>query len=197
MVEKESEKVSLFFGKKTSRRNRKIAPQKRKRSLQNSASFRKHSSTVIDIPSDSINRMSPKTDHDQVDETSIKRPSKELIHLQEPDDNTDIPDASDYQAPFEENDGKRSEFALLSELQKQRRQTQYDMQQEQRDERRKELQELRDEIRQQLEMRDERMQELHNEIREEIKILINAVKPVTDDTNENEKESATIAKYNK
>ena len=197
MVEKESEKVSLFFGKKTSRRNRKIAPQKRKRSLQNSASFRKHSSTVIDIPSDSINRMSPKTDHDQVDETSIKRPSKELIHLQEPDDNTDIPDASDYQAPFEENDGKRSEFALLSESQKQLRQTQYDMQQEQRDERRKELKELRDEIRQQLEMRDERMQELHNEIREEIKILINAVKPVTDDTNDNEKEGATIAKYNK
>ena len=69
----------------------------RQRSLQNSASSRRPSATVIDVSSGSISH-SPQ----QADERPIKTPLQELSHSQGLDENTEVPDAADYQAPFGE-----------------------------------------------------------------------------------------------
>ena len=155
-AEKESDKASSSprsAGKKTSHRSRKITPKMRKRSLQNSASSRRSSVTVIDVSSDSISRSSQQPD--RTDVLSLK----ELDPSHDPEDNIIFPDAADYQPPFGENNGKRSE---LCHVNKQLDPFQNEMRQELqklRDERRQELQELRDERRQEL-------QELRNEIHE-------------------------------
>ena len=151
----------------------------RKRSLQNSASSRRSSATVINVSSDSIG---PSTE--QMDERPITTPLQELAHSQGIDENTDVPDAADYQAPFGEEAGKISECSLLDDMKKQmdhlssereetkreldelRKEISQDLQ-EMLDARRNELHEMRDERRQELqEMREERRQELRNEIRE-------------------------------
>ena len=151
----------------------------RKRSLQNSASSRRSSVTVIDVSSDSVG---PSTQ--QMDERPMKTPWQELAHSQDLDEHTDVPDAADYQVPFGEEAGKISEYSLLDDMKKQidhlssereetkreldelRKEIRQDLQ-EMLDARRNELHEMRDERRQELqEMRDERKQELRNEIHE-------------------------------
>ena len=159
----------------------------RKRSLQNSASSRRSSVTVIDVSSDSVG---PSTQ--QMDERPMKTPWQELAHSQGLDEHTDVPDAADYQVPFGEEAGKISECSLLDDMKTQldqlsreriqereeqrdetkreldelRKEIKQDLQ-EMRNERRNELYEMRDERRQELqEMRDERRQELH-EMRDE------------------------------
>lgn len=52
---------------------------------------------MIDVSSDSI---SPSSQH--MDERPMKRPLQELSHSQGLDENTEVPDAADYQAPFGE-----------------------------------------------------------------------------------------------
>ena len=127
-----------------------------------------------------------------MDERPIKTPSQELSQSQGIDENTDVPDAADYQAPFGEEAGKISECSLLDDMkkqmdhlssermqerEKQREETKRELdelrkeirqdRQEMWDARRNELHEMRDERRQELqEMRDERRQELRNEIHE-------------------------------
>ena len=176
----------------------------RERSLQNSASSRRSSATVIDVSFDSIG---PSTQ--QMDRRPITTPLQELAHSQGIDENTDVPDAADYQAPFGEEAEKISESSLLNDMNKQLDQPCRERMQEreeQRDEMRREVDELRKEIRQvQQGMRDERRQELQKmwaerrqeleemldnrrhelrnemqEMIEEIKTLINAVKQATD-----------------
>ena len=115
-AEKESDKASSIPGfarKKTSRRSRKITPKVRKRSLQNSASSRRSSATVIDVSSESISPSSQ-----QVDERPIKTPLQELGHSQDLDENTDVPDSAVYQAPFGEAAGKMSESSHFSDMKK-------------------------------------------------------------------------------
>ena len=144
-----------------------------------------------------------------MDERPIKTPSQELSQSQGIDENTDVPDAADYQAPFGEEAEQMSESSLLNDMKKQLDQPSSERMQEreeQRDEMRREVDELRKEIRQvQQGMRDERRKELQkmwaerrkeleemldnrrhelrNEIQEmfdEIKTLINSVKQATD-----------------
>ena len=135
-----------------------------------------------------------------MDERPIKTPSQELSQAQGIDENTDVPDAADYQAPFGEETGKMSESSLLNDMKKQLDQLPGERMQE-RDEMKRELDELREEIRQDRhEMRQERRQELQemldnrkevrNEMYEmhgEIKNLINAVKQIADNTEESVK----------
>ena len=164
----------------------------RKRSLQNSASSRRSSVTVIDVSSDSVG---PSTQ--QMDERPMKTPWQELAHSQGLDEHTDVPDAADYQVPFGEEAGKISECSLLDDMKKQMDHLSSRMQEreKQREETKRELDELRKEIRQDQQgmrderreelqkMRAERRQELRNEMQEmfeEIKTLINAVKQATD-----------------
>ena len=178
----------------------------KKRSLQNSASSRRSSATIIDVSPDSISPSSQ-----QMDERPIKTPSQELSQSQGIDENTDVPDAADYQAPFGEEAGKISECSLLDDMKKQMDHLSSERMQErekQREETKRELDELRKEIwdamrnelhdmrderRQELqEMRDERRQELRNEIhkiREDIKHLIDAVRKMADDTKESVQEN--------
>ena len=181
----------------------------RERSLQNSASSRRSSATVIDV---SFDNTSPSTQ--QMDERPIKTPLQELAHSKGLDENTEVPDAADYHAPFEEGDEKMSESSLLNDMKKQldqlpseRMQGRDEMKreldelreeirkdrQEMREERRQELQEMREERRQELQqMLDNRTDELRNEIheiREEIKTLINAVEQIADNTKKSVKEN--------
>ena len=162
-AENESDKASSLpgsAGKKTSRRSRKIKPKVRKRSLQNSASSRRSSATIIDVSPDSISQSSQ-----QVDE-AVARALQELAHSQGLDENTDVPDAADYQAPFGEEAEKMSESSLLNDMKKQLDQLPGERMQE-RDEMKRELDELREEIRKdRQEMREERKQELQ-EMRQE------------------------------
>ena len=145
----------------SSRRTRKITPKVRKRSLQHSASSRRSSSTVIDVSSDSIGPSSQ-----QMDERPIKTPSQELSQSQSIDENTDVPDAADYDAPFGEEIEKMSESSLLNNMKKQLDQLPSERMQE-RDEMKRELDEVREEIRKdRQEMREERKQKLQ-EKREE------------------------------
>ena len=116
-AENESDKASSLpgsAGKKTSRRSRKIKPKVRKRSLQNSASSRRSSATVIDV---SFDNTSPSSQ--RMDERPIKTPLQELSQSQDIDENTDVPDAADYQAPFGEAAEKMSESSLMSDMKKQ------------------------------------------------------------------------------
>ena len=146
----------------------------REKSLQKSASSRRSSATVIDVSFDSIG---PSTQ--QMDRRPITTPLQELAHSQGLDENTDVPDASDYQTPFGGEAGKISECSLLDDMKKQLYQLSSERLQEreeQQDETKRELDALRKEIRQDLqemwderkqesqEMRDERRQELRNEI---------------------------------
>ena len=184
----------------------------RKRSLQNSASSRRSSVTVIDVSFDSVG---PSTQ--QMDERPMKTRWQELAHSQGLDEHTDVPDAADYQVPFGEEAGKISESAFLNDMKKQQDQRPSERVQE-RDEMKRELDELREEIRkdrqemreerrQELqEMREERRQELQemldnrkelrneiHEIREEMKTLIIAVEKIADNTEESVKENEQIA----
>ena len=173
----------------------------RKRSVQNSASSRRSSATVIDVSSESI---SPSTQ--QVVEGPIKTPLQELAHSQGLDENTDVPDSADYQAPFGEAAEKMSESSLLNDMKKQLNHLPGERMQE-RDEMKRELDELREEIRKdRQEMREERRQdlqevldnrkELRNEMFEmhgEIKNLVNAVKQIADNAEESVKENQRIA----
>ena len=112
----------------------------RKRSLQNSASSRKSSATVIDVSFDSISPSSQQPDRTEVLSLKVLDPSHD------PEDNTIVPDAADYQTPIGENNDKRSE---LSHVNKQLDPFHNEIRQELqklRDERRQELQELRNEI---------------------------------------------------
>ena len=141
-----------------------------------------------------------------MDERSIELTLQELAHSQGIDENTDYPDAADYQAPFGEAAEKSSERSLLSDMKKQLDQLPSKRMQE-RYEMKRELDELREEIRQdRQEMRDERSQELQemldnrkelsNEMYEmhgEIKNLVNAVKQIADNTEESVKENEQIA----
>ena len=152
-----------------------------------------------------------------MDERPIKTPSQELSQSQGIDENTDVPDAADYQAPFGEEAGKISESALLNDMKKQPDQLPSQRMQE-RDEMKRELDELREEIRKDMqEMREERRQELQerreerrqdlqevldnrkelrneiHEIREEMKTLIIAVEKIADNTEEGVKENERIA----
>ena len=123
-----------------------------------------------------------------------------LAHSQGFDENTDVPDAADYQAPFGNEAEKISECFLLNDIKKQLdllpSERMQDMQ-KQRDETKRELQELREEIRQDLqEMRNERREELRNEIheiREDTKYLINAVRKIAGDTEDTVKGNEPIA----
>ena len=144
-----------------------------------------------------------------MDERPITTPLQELAHSQGIEENTDVPDAADYQAPFGEEAEKISESSLLNDMNKHLDQLSSERMQEreeQRDEMRREVDELRKEIRQdQKGMRDERSEELQKmraerrqeleemldnrrhelrnemqEMFEEIKSLINAVKQTTD-----------------
>ena len=176
------------------------------------ASSRRSSSTVIDVSSDSIGPSSQ-----QMDERPIKTPSQELSQSQGIDENTDVPDAADYDAPFGEEIEKMSESSLLNNMKKQLDQLPSERMQE-RDEMKRELDEVREEIRkdrqemreerwQELqEMREERRQELQEmldnrkelrnemfEMHGEIKNLINAVKQIADNTEESVKENGQIA----
>ena len=159
----------------------------RKRSLQNSASSRRSSATVIDV---SFDNTSPSSQ--RMDERPIKTPLQELSQSQDIDENTDVPDAADYQAPFGEAAEKMSESSLLNDMKKQLDQLPSERRQG-RDEMKKELDELREERRQEVqEMLDNRTHELRNEIheiREEIKILINAVEQIADTTKRSVKEN--------
>ena len=133
----------------------------------------------------------------------MKTPLQELAHSQGLDENTDVPDAAGYQAPFGEAAEKLSERSLLNDMKKQLDQLPSERMQE-RDEMKRELDELREEIRQdKQEMREERGQELQemmdnrtqelrneiHEIREEIKTLINAVEQIADKTKRSVKEN--------
>ena len=170
----------------------------RKRSLQNSASSRRSSVTVINVSSESIGPSSQ-----QMDERPIKTPSQELSQSQGIDENTDVPDAADYQAPFGEAVEKMSESSLLNNMKKQLDQLPIEIMQG-RDETKRELDEL------QAEMREERRQELQeildnrakgqrneiheirneiHEIREEIKTLIDTVEQIADNTKGSVKEN--------
>ena len=135
---------------------------------------------MIDVSSDSIIQ-SPQ----QTDETPIKTPLQELAHSQGLDENSDVPDAADYQAPFGEAAEKLSESSLLNDMKKQLDQLPSGGMQGrgELDELREEMQEVRRHEVQ--EMLDNRTQELRNEIheiREEIKTLINAVEQIADNT---------------
>ena len=152
-----------------------------------------------------------------MDERPIKTPSQELSQSQGIDENTDVPDAADYQAPFGEEAEKMSESSLLNDMKKQLDQLPGERMQE-RDEMKRELDELREEIRKdRQEMREERRQELQemreerrqdlqevldnrkelrneiHEIREEMKTLIIAVQKIADNTEESVKENEPIA----
>ena len=128
-----------------------------------------------------------------MDERPIKTPSQELSQSQGIDENTDVPDAADYQAPFGEEAEKMSESSLLNDMKKQLDQLPSERMQE-RDEMKRELDELREEMREERrqevqEMLDNRTRELRNEIREEIKTLINAVEQIADNTKRSIKEN--------
>ena len=152
-----------------------------------------------------------------MDERPIKTPSQELSQSQGIDENTDVPDAADYQAPFGEEAEKMSESSLLNDMKKQLDQLPIERMQE-RDAMKRELDELREEIRkdrqemreerwQELqEMREERRQELQEmldnrkelrnemfEMHGEIKNLVNAVKQIADNAEESVKENQQIA----
>ena len=116
-----------------------------------------------------------------MDERPTKIPMQELAHSQDLDENTDVPDAADYQAPFGEAADKMSESALLNDMKKQLDHPCSEKVQG-RDEMKRELDELREE------MREERRQEIH-EIREEIKTLIDAVEQIADNTKGSVKEN--------
>ena len=134
-----------------------------------------------------------------MDERPIKTPSQELSQSQGIDENTDVPDAADYQAPFGEEAEKMSESSLLNDMKKQLDQLPGERMQE-RDEMKRELDELREEMRE--ERRQERQEMLDNrkelrneihEIREEMKTLIIAVQKIADNTEESVKENEQIA----
>ena len=166
----------------------------RKRSLQNSASARRCSATVIDVSSDGISS-SP-----QIDERPTTTPLQELAHAQGLNENTDVPDAADYRSPLGEEHVKISECSLLKDMEKQLDELPSEKmqeRQEQRDETKRDLNELREKIRQEMqEMQEERRQELQqmldnrtnelrneiHEIREEIKALVNAAEQIADNT---------------
>ena len=159
----------------------------KKRSLQNSASSRRSSATIIDVSPDSISPSSQ-----QMDERPIKTPSQELSQSQGIDENTDVPDEADYQAPFGEEAEQMSESSLLNDMKKQLDQLPSERLQG-RDEMKRELDELREERRQEVQgMLDNRTHELRNEIheiREEIKILIHAVEQIAHNTKRSGKEN--------
>ena len=155
--------------------------------MQNPASARRCLATVIDISSDSIGPSAQ-----QSDEKPTKTPWQELAHSQGVGENADVPDATDYQAPFVEEAEKISESSLLNDMKKQLDQLPSERMQG-RDEMKKELDELREERRQEVQgMLDNRTHELRNEIheiREEIKILIHAVEQIAHNTKRSGKEN--------
>ena len=125
-----------------------------------------------------------------MDERPIKTSLQELSQSQDIDENTDVPDAADYQAPFGEAAEKLSESSLLSDMKKQLDQLPSERMQG-RNEMKRELHELREEMQELQEMQDNRTQELQNEIheiREEIKTLVNAVEQIADSIQRSVKE---------
>ena len=144
---------------------------------------------MIDVSSDSIGPASQ-----QMDERPIKTPLQELSQSQGIDENTDVPDAADYQAPFGEEAEQMSESSLLNDMKKQLYQLPSEGMQG-RDEMKRRLDELREEMREERrkelqEMLDNR-KDLRNEMYKmhgEIKSLINAVKQIADNTEESVKE---------
>ena len=164
----------------------------RKKSLENSASSRRSSATAIDVSFGSISPSSQR-----MDERPIKTQLQELSQSQDIDENTDVPDAADYQAPFGEAAEKMAESSLLSDMKKQLDQLCSEKMQG-RDEMKRELDELREEMREERkqaleEMLGNKTHELRNEIheiREEIKTIIKLqVEQIADNTKRSIKEN--------
>ena len=90
--------LSIFgFGKKTSRRNRKITPKGRKIGVRKLPGTRRYSNTIIDLSSVRNPSSAKYVDRGQLLFSRLKQP----IPLRGFIENDDVPDVAEYHDPFE------------------------------------------------------------------------------------------------